>query len=133
MWQRVEPIFRSGVNLNEFRERRVSLDEGHGYCLDGSLVHGPPEFVMQANSHWQDQVALLDASARSSYQLPTGSRHDVRLIYVSIAVTNAFINIGFCTARRWQTDSRPFQVCYASEPPRSGCSARCTQLPADKR
>jgi hypothetical protein len=76
VWQRVEPLLRPEVN--KVRDRRVSLDEGHGYCLDGSLVHVPSQVVMQANSHWQDRLALLDASARSSYQLPTGSRHEVR-------------------------------------------------------
>jgi hypothetical protein len=97
VWRQAEPLLRPGVN--EVRDQHVSLDEGHGYCLDGSLVHGPSQVVMQANSHWQDQVALLDARARSSYQPPTGSRHEVRLIYVSVAVTDAFINIGICTAR----------------------------------
>ena len=78
VWQRVEPLLRPGVN--KVRDRRVSPDEGHGYCLDGNLAHGPSQVGMQATPHWQDQVALLNASARSSYQLPlaTGSRHEVR-------------------------------------------------------
>jgi hypothetical protein len=78
VWHRVEPLLHPGVN--EVGDRRVSLDEGHGYCPDGSLVHGPPQIVMQANSHWQDQVALLDDASARSYQLPTGSRHEVRSI-----------------------------------------------------
>jgi hypothetical protein len=76
VWQRVEPLLHPGVN--EVREPGVSFDEGHG-CLDGSLVPDPSQVIMRANSYWQDQVALLDASARStSYQLQTGSRHEVR-------------------------------------------------------
>ena len=66
MWQRVEPLLHPGVN--EVREPGVSFDEGHG-CLDGSLVPDPSQVIMRAD-HWEDQVALLDASARS--------RHEVR-------------------------------------------------------
>jgi len=78
VWQRVDPPLRPGAN--EVRDRRVSHYEGHGYCLDGGLFHGPPQIVMQVSSHWQDHVALLDAtgSAGSSDQLPTGSRLEVR-------------------------------------------------------
>jgi hypothetical protein len=56
----------------------LQVDERHVYCLDGSLVYGTSQVVTQANSYSQDQVALLDTSARSSYQLQTDSRHEVR-------------------------------------------------------
>jgi hypothetical protein len=77
VWQRVEPLDRPGDN--EVRDRRVSLqvDERHVYYLDGSLVHGTSQVDMQTNSYWKDQAALLDARGRSSYQPPTGSRHEV--------------------------------------------------------
>lgn len=76
--QRVEPLHRPSPEINEIRDQRVDLGEGHGHCQDGSLVHGPSQVVMQAKSHWQDLAAPFESSAHSSYQLATGSKPKVR-------------------------------------------------------
>lgn len=78
VWQRVEPLHRPNPEVNEVRDQRASLDESYGHYQEGSLVHGPSQVVMQAKSHWQDLVAPFDASAQSSSQPATGSKHEVR-------------------------------------------------------